>query len=137
MSIESDLHLRASCRNEKFILFQIMIHQSNYMSKFIRTIRRFVEDGPILEIPNVGKSSGDVDLDDATKKWRMTNTLQDEKFIKYVESLKQQESIKESKPLDKESKIHVNKETGEIGGPKGAEPTRYSDWERNGRCFDF
>ncbi len=25
----------------------------------------------------------------------------------------------------------------EIGGPKGAEPTRFGDWERNGRCIDF
>jgi hypothetical protein len=25
----------------------------------------------------------------------------------------------------------------EIGGPKGPEPTRYGDWERNGRCTDF
>jgi hypothetical protein len=25
----------------------------------------------------------------------------------------------------------------EIGGPKGPEPTRYRDWERNGRCIDF
>jgi len=25
----------------------------------------------------------------------------------------------------------------EIGGPKGPEPTRYHDWERNGRCIDF
>jgi hypothetical protein len=25
----------------------------------------------------------------------------------------------------------------EIGGPKGPEPTRYGDWERNGRCSDF
>lgn len=25
----------------------------------------------------------------------------------------------------------------EIGGPRGLEPTRYGDWERNGRCFDF
>jgi hypothetical protein len=25
----------------------------------------------------------------------------------------------------------------EIGGPKGPEPTRYNDWERNGRCIDF
>ena len=25
----------------------------------------------------------------------------------------------------------------EIGGPKGPEPTRYGDWERKGRCFDF
>ena len=25
----------------------------------------------------------------------------------------------------------------EIGGPEGPEPTRYGDWERNGRCTDF
>ena len=25
----------------------------------------------------------------------------------------------------------------EHGGPKGLEPTRYGDWERNGRCTDF
>jgi hypothetical protein len=26
---------------------------------------------------------------------------------------------------------------GETGGPKGPDPTRYGDWERNGRCIDF
>ncbi|HEV2322166.1 MAG TPA: DUF1674 domain-containing protein [Gammaproteobacteria bacterium] len=25
----------------------------------------------------------------------------------------------------------------EINGPKGPEPTRYGDWEKNGRCIDF
>lgn len=25
----------------------------------------------------------------------------------------------------------------EYGGPKGPEPTRYGDWEKNGRCVDF
>jgi hypothetical protein len=25
----------------------------------------------------------------------------------------------------------------ELGGPKGLEPTRYGDWERDGRCVDF
>ncbi|MFZ2171299.1 MAG: DUF1674 domain-containing protein [Methylococcaceae bacterium] len=25
----------------------------------------------------------------------------------------------------------------EIGGVKGPEPTRYGDWEKNGRCVDF
>jgi hypothetical protein len=25
----------------------------------------------------------------------------------------------------------------EIGGPPGPEPTRYGDWEYNGRCTDF
>lgn len=27
--------------------------------------------------------------------------------------------------------------TIEIGGPAGPEPTRYSDWERGGKCVDF
>ena len=27
--------------------------------------------------------------------------------------------------------------TKEHGGPNGPEPTRYGDWERNGRCSDF
>jgi hypothetical protein len=25
----------------------------------------------------------------------------------------------------------------EIGGPAGPEPTRFGDWEKNGRCSDF
>lgn len=31
----------------------------------------------------------------------------------------------------------VNPVTGEIGGPRGPEPTRYGDWERKGRVTDF
>lgn len=25
----------------------------------------------------------------------------------------------------------------EVGGVKGPDPTRYGDWEKNGRCIDF
>lgn len=28
-------------------------------------------------------------------------------------------------------------ERREIGGRDGPEPTRYGDWEKNGRCIDF
>jgi hypothetical protein len=28
-------------------------------------------------------------------------------------------------------------ELREIGGPTGPDPTRYGDWEYNGRCIDF
>jgi len=31
----------------------------------------------------------------------------------------------------------ATKKPKEIGGPKGPEPTRYGDWERDGRCVDF
>ncbi|XP_063844193.1 succinate dehydrogenase assembly factor 4, mitochondrial-like [Scylla paramamosain] len=32
---------------------------------------------------------------------------------------------------------NINPATGEIGGPRGPEPTRYGDWERKGRVTDF
>lgn len=35
--------------------------------------------------------------------------------------------------IEKEQGKHVN----ESGGPQGLEPTRYGDWEKAGRCFDF
>jgi len=31
----------------------------------------------------------------------------------------------------------VNTMTGERGGPVGPEPTRFGDWEKNGRATDF
>jgi hypothetical protein len=31
----------------------------------------------------------------------------------------------------------TNPATGEVGGPRGPEPTRYGDWERKGRVSDF
>ena len=30
-----------------------------------------------------------------------------------------------------------NPETGEVGGPRGKEPTRFGDWEKNGKISDF
>jgi len=49
-------------------------------------------------------------------------------------------SMAEAKPEDKPAetkKPAAQKLPLEIGGPKGPEPTRYGDWERNGRCTDF
>ena len=31
----------------------------------------------------------------------------------------------------------MTKKTKELGGPKGLEPTRFTDWEVGGRCTDF
>jgi hypothetical protein len=41
-----------------------------------------------------------------------------------------------AKPGADTPKADANK-PGEVGGPKGPEPTRYGDWERDGRCVDF
>ena len=39
--------------------------------------------------------------------------------------------------LEEEQGPYVNPVTGEIGGPRGPEPTRFNDWSYKGRCTDF
>ena len=46
------------------------------------------------------------------------------------------QSYSEREPLERHPN-DVNPKTGEIGGPRGPEPTRYGDWERKGRVSDF
>lgn len=49
-----------------------------------------------------------------------------------------QEQIANENFFDKDKKICEDNGKEEKGFKiKGAEPTRYGDWERNGRCFDF
>ncbi|MGI9317211.1 MAG: DUF1674 domain-containing protein [bacterium] len=39
---------------------------------------------------------------------------------------------------DTSSEVHdAQTAQAEIGGRSGPEPTRYGDWEKNGRCIDF
>ena len=47
--------------------------------------------------------------------------------------------IESEESVDADSEDSVEKETrpAEYGGPRGKEPTRYGDWEKNGRCIDF
>lgn len=53
--------------------------------------------------------------------------------------LDQQEPVEKDEPTDAYAPFpdNTNPETGEIGGPRGPEPTRYGDWERKGRVSDF
>ena len=43
----------------------------------------------------------------------------------------------DSKQGTKQVSIQEKQPKKEIGGTKGLEPTRYGDWEKNGRCIDF
>ncbi|CAH9059083.1 unnamed protein product [Cuscuta epithymum] len=69
----------------------------------------------------------------------LAETLSEEKDKVQTEdgTVSNQESQNEEDGGKDGSGNDVNRETGEIGGPKGPEPTRYGDWERGGRCSDF
>jgi hypothetical protein len=50
------------------------------------------------------------------------------------------EEQKKPMPVEKrpdEASKATPQKPGEVGGPKGPEPTRYGDWEKGGRCTDF
>jgi hypothetical protein len=51
---------------------------------------------------------------------------------------KEKKAPKDNNPSkDSDQKQKTPKKPEEIGGPKGPEPTRYGDWEKDGRCSDF
>ncbi|KAI9162214.1 hypothetical protein LWI28_024959 [Acer negundo] len=69
-----------------------------------------------------------------------SSTTQQPQQSKEENAAKDREETVEANKEDLEDDdydVDVNKETGEIGGPRGPEPTRFGDWERNGRCSDF
>lgn len=46
--------------------------------------------------------------------------------------------MKEQDSADEPTKdIYSKRPQVEIGGRDGPDPTRYGDWEKNGRCIDF
>jgi hypothetical protein len=50
---------------------------------------------------------------------------------------KEEPAVKSDGRPEPQKKTKKPKKPKEIGGPTGPEPTRYGDWERKGRCFDF
>ncbi|MFT3762726.1 MAG: DUF1674 domain-containing protein [Pseudoxanthomonas sp.] len=43
----------------------------------------------------------------------------------------------ETQQPEKADAVQERAQPKEVGGRDGPEPTRYGDWEKNGRCIDF
>ncbi|XP_064115277.1 succinate dehydrogenase assembly factor 4, mitochondrial-like [Macrobrachium nipponense] len=59
-----------------------------------------------------------------------------------IGKLDSQETVEGHHPYQEKEPLeafpnNINPHTGEVGGPRGPEPTRYGDWERKGRVTDF
>lgn len=46
-------------------------------------------------------------------------------------------ALKEAEARREKAKAHLDALPPEKSGPKGAEPTRFGDWERGGIAYDF
>ncbi|XP_059452089.1 uncharacterized protein LOC132182768 [Corylus avellana] len=60
-----------------------------------------------------------------------------QRLRKRISKTKARKKIKKTTNDYDDNGNFVNKATGEVGGPRGPEPTRFGDWEKNGRCCDF
>jgi hypothetical protein len=54
-----------------------------------------------------------------------------------IEAFEAQEGKTGDGEADDDGYEYKNPKTGEIGGPRGPEPTRYGDYAYAGRCTDF
>ena len=66
--------------------------------------------------------------------------MRNHQTIKYYKKALSPAAQRALKEAEERRKLRHKKEAElaeEKGGPKGAEPTRYGDWERNGIAYDF
>lgn len=55
---------------------------------------------------------------------------------KQLEKTSDQAALDIQAPMEG-SQVTAPESKAEIDGPDGLDPTRFGDWERNGRCIDF
>lgn len=85
--------------------------------------------------PFSSKSTDEVSESPRLREFR--KKLRERAPIKKLDELEEgKHPYQEKEPL-KPFPDNTNPETGEVGGPRGPEPTRYGDWERKGRVTDF
>jgi hypothetical protein len=70
--------------------------------------------------------------DKPVRQYRPQSGAAVETIVRFAPSGQAQTPAVVAQPVDATGKVR------EIGGRKdGPEPTRYGDWEKNGRCIDF
>lgn len=78
------------------------------------------------------ESIADEEIDDSRS--RQPGSRDDNPGDHFPDSEGPPESNHDRPRLDEADETSLPKE---IGGRKGPDPTRYGDWEKNGRCIDF
>ncbi|KAJ4897138.1 Uncharacterized protein Rs2_23932 [Raphanus sativus] len=89
-------------------------------SRFLEPVSRFLSSGTLPPPPQSPSPSPNQD-----------------QVVKPDQKLQEKRKEEEEEEEEGGGGEFVNEDTGEIGGPRGPEPTRYGDWEQRGRCSDF
>ncbi|XP_051168028.1 succinate dehydrogenase assembly factor 4, mitochondrial-like isoform X2 [Leptopilina boulardi] len=101
------------------------------VSRLIKQNNSFLHSFNVARFETTKKSEESPRLKEFRKK------LREKTPIEKLEELEEgKHPYQEKEPLQAFPE-NKNPVTGEVGGPRGPEPTRYGDWERKGRVSDF
>ena len=110
-------------------LFQIGLNQRTLINCQIRLSSSLSDDAPPKKIIRQFEGKN------FTKERRQRSAPRTKK----IEEMLEHNHLQSGMTTEQKAEINLafNPETGEVGGQKGLEPTRYGDWEKNGRISDF
>ena len=87
---------------------------------------------------NLGRKFSPEEMEKYLDPFGFINDGKQEKIIDTVEEKENVKEVKNDSKDNKENQKRIKKMPKEVGmKPRGPEPTRYGDWERNGKCVDF
>lgn len=103
----------------------------------LRSVNVFLIELRTLSSSSSSSSSAPKDIGVTCKSENLQKKLREKTPIGKLDELDVgKHPYQEKEPLP-EWPDNTNPHTGEVGGPRGPEPTRYGDWERKGRVSDF
>ncbi|KAK2705002.1 succinate dehydrogenase assembly factor 4, mitochondrial-like [Artemia franciscana] len=105
--------------------------------KFTSIIRNYAGHARLLQLVPLRKHNTEAETTEKSEQGCGVTPKRKKTPIGKLDELEEgQHPFQEKEPL-KPWPDNTNPNTGEVGGPKGPEPTRYGDWERKGRVTDF
>ena len=72
-----------------------------------------------------------------TQKNTVTNKTTNSNLLNKINVVVESDNNKPEVKKTKHDSVPQITKPQELGGRGGLEPTRYGDWEKNGRCIDF
>ncbi|XP_030765398.1 succinate dehydrogenase assembly factor 4, mitochondrial-like [Sitophilus oryzae] len=106
------------------------------MNSFLKTIKTTGSNCRSLPFTDIFSANYSVGENVSARMQEFRKKLREKTPIGKLDEQLAKHPHEEKEPLEPWPN-NTNPHTGEIGGPKGPEPTRYGDWERKGRVTDF
>ncbi len=145
IGIESDIYFRSMSKDKQFL--HARISQLGVAHKSVAETGAVVAQSAHISQPDLGVNEHGEAVNTATTTTSNDNSDNKNKTDTFSRKLTQQELNRFTTSLGSRENLHNQAagvtpsltvdENGNVEGQNYPDPTRYGDWEYNGRCYDF